>query len=78
MCRDLIFLLCVEEDRIFKLASPASAVHYQYGLIRTPGTGGHDAIAVPGRAKPVRVHPRRLSARDHRYLQEAPACLYFT
>ncbi len=52
---DVTFPLYIEVDRIFKMACPASPVHYQHDPVQTTKTSVHGAINMLGLAKRVKA-----------------------
>ncbi len=55
MRHDVTFPLYVEVDQIYKLACPASPVHYQFDPVQTTKTSVHGAINMLGLAKRVKA-----------------------
>lgn len=49
--RDVTLPLCVEVDRIFKFACPASPVHYPHDPVQASKTAVHGAVDRPGLAR---------------------------
>jgi UDP-glucuronate decarboxylase len=52
---DVCFPLYVEVDKIYKLACPASPIHYQFDPVQTTKTSVHGAINMLGLAKRVKA-----------------------
>jgi UDP-glucuronate decarboxylase len=52
---DITFPLYVEVDKIYNLACPASAIHYQFNPVQTTKSSVHGAINMLGLAKRVKA-----------------------
>ena len=61
---DIVTPICLEVDRIYNLACPASPVHYQYNPVKTIKTSVMGAINVLGLAKRVKARVLQASTSE--------------